>query len=380
MGSKSESRRINLYINGKEVKNNIKSIRNEYFKLINEQSRMTRGSKEYYDAAKQIKKLKGMMNEHNKVLGRVQSSWQKFKNIASGFLPAMGAAAIIGTLKSIGSEFLRLTTDIQSTHNKATIVLGGSYAYVTRKAAELGKRVGLTRNEFVKATANTADLLVPLDFNRKRAAELATELTELSGALDEWSGGTYGAKQVSEDLTKGMLGEMEVLKKYGIAIRKDSDEFKTLVEQKMNDEGATKAQAEALATYELILSKTKDAQTSFNTEGNKLLRTQKSISTWWRQMKENVVQYFSEDAVDKIEKERIKVNSLVIALTNTNTAAKRRNDIYDELKRINPDIVEGIKQENINVEKLRTNLQQYNSEMIKKIAIQESEEILQEKR
>jgi TP901 family phage tail tape measure protein len=77
----SYTRRINLYINGKEVKNNIASIKAEMSKLINEQARMTRGSREYVEAGKQIKALKGIVQEHADQLKTVSNSWN-FENLS----------------------------------------------------------------------------------------------------------------------------------------------------------------------------------------------------------------------------------------------------------------------------------------------------------
>lgn len=82
----------------------------------------------------------------------------------------------------------------------------------------------------------------------------------------------------------------------------------------------------------------------------------------------------------KLKKEQIEVNKLMIELTNFNTSAERRNTIYEQLKSISPDIVKGIDLENISVEKLRGNLAKYNEEMIRKIALQDSEEALADKR
>jgi len=83
---------------------------------------------------------------------------------------------------------------------------------------------------------------------------------------------------------------------------------------------------------------------------------------------------------EKLKKDQISVNAMVIEMTSFNTTAKRRNEIYEELDRIYPGIIEGIDKENINVEKLSSNLAKYNEEMIKKIALQDSEETLADKR
>ncbi len=78
----SYTRRINLYINGKEVSADLVSIRREMSKLVNEQARMTLGSKEYVAHASKIKSLKRIIDQHNQDLstthknGTCSSKWQ----------------------------------------------------------------------------------------------------------------------------------------------------------------------------------------------------------------------------------------------------------------------------------------------------------------
>jgi len=61
----SYNRQINLYINGKQVSNDLKSIRAEMARLVNEQARMTIGSDEYIRHAQGIRQLRGKIVEHN---------------------------------------------------------------------------------------------------------------------------------------------------------------------------------------------------------------------------------------------------------------------------------------------------------------------------
>ena len=56
--AKSSTRRVTIYINGKEVEASVKQIRSEMNKLVNEQSRMVIGSDEYVAHAKKIKELR----------------------------------------------------------------------------------------------------------------------------------------------------------------------------------------------------------------------------------------------------------------------------------------------------------------------------------
>ena len=57
-------RGIYLYINGQEINNDIKSIRNEMNKLVNQQSLMTLGSEEYTRTGRKIQAMNSILAEH----------------------------------------------------------------------------------------------------------------------------------------------------------------------------------------------------------------------------------------------------------------------------------------------------------------------------
>jgi len=78
-------RGIYLYINGQEIENNVKKITGEMRKLVNEQARMTIGSREYNEAAAKIKALRGVLAEHQAQLKQTAGSWLNLKNAADKF-------------------------------------------------------------------------------------------------------------------------------------------------------------------------------------------------------------------------------------------------------------------------------------------------------
>ena len=95
----SYTRRINLFINGKEVKNNINSIQGEMRKLINEQRRMTIGSEEYNQQTKKIGRLKGILNKHQNEIRNLGKGWASIaadKIRKYWGLVASGVASITG--------------------------------------------------------------------------------------------------------------------------------------------------------------------------------------------------------------------------------------------------------------------------------------------
>ena len=75
-----------------------------------------------------------------------------------------------------------------------------------------------------------------------------------------------------------------------------------------------------------------------------------------------------------LRKEQQEVYKLVFQLTNLNTSEDDRRKILEELRKINPKIVEGLSAEKIETGKLTNNLRAYNEEMSKKIVLANLEE------
>ena len=79
--AKSSTRRVTIFINGKEVEASVKQIRSEMNKLVNEQNRMVIGSDEYIAHAKKIK-------EHAQNIGSAASAWTEMYNKVLQFVEA----------------------------------------------------------------------------------------------------------------------------------------------------------------------------------------------------------------------------------------------------------------------------------------------------
>lgn len=84
------NRRINLYINGKEVKNDIKSIRREMSRLTNEQACISIGSREYNTHTAKIRSLRGVIRQHNADLNQTRRSWFSLQNAVDSFNKYLG--------------------------------------------------------------------------------------------------------------------------------------------------------------------------------------------------------------------------------------------------------------------------------------------------
>ena len=111
--AKSSTRRVTIYINGKEVEASVKQIRSEMNKLVNEQNRMVIGSDEYIAHAKKIKELRQYLKEHAQNIGSAASAWTEMYNKVLQFGTGIGGLTqILSSLDNVTSTLKQVATDL----------------------------------------------------------------------------------------------------------------------------------------------------------------------------------------------------------------------------------------------------------------------------
>ena len=219
-----------------------------------------------------------------KATGRVEGELKGVGSKVSGFavgagaaLTTMGAQAI-PALVNFGKELFSLGQSSEIALAKSQTVFGESAGTIADWADGVNESLGLSDETVIGLAASMGDLLVPLGFTREAAAEMAMETTELSGALSAWSQGQYDAEQVSEILTKAMLGERDGLKALGISISQAEVDQKALTLANKDGRDAVTAQDKALATQQLVLEKSGDAQAAWSDGTMDAVKQQNELS------------------------------------------------------------------------------------------------------
>ncbi len=111
--AKSSTRRVTIYINGKEVEASVKQIRAEMNRLVNEQNRMVIGSDEYIAHAKKIKGLRKYLKEHAQEIGSAASAWSEMYNKVMQFGTGIGGLTqILSSLDNVTSTLKQVATDL----------------------------------------------------------------------------------------------------------------------------------------------------------------------------------------------------------------------------------------------------------------------------
>ncbi|MEI6697271.1 MAG: phage tail tape measure protein [Bacteroidota bacterium] len=99
------NRRINIFVNGKEVEDKIGGVQAAFSRLNREIKQCSVGSDDYNKKAAEIKKLKSILTEHSAAIGQTATAWDKMKaNIITTGVGVL-AGNILTTLSTAAAGF-----------------------------------------------------------------------------------------------------------------------------------------------------------------------------------------------------------------------------------------------------------------------------------
>lgn len=104
MASRSENRKINVYINTKLANKSMKDLRTESRKLNNEINQLTPGTEAYRKKLVQLKATNSVLKKHRQEIYNVESGWTKVKKSLGPLAGIMGGVFALGSVISFGKE------------------------------------------------------------------------------------------------------------------------------------------------------------------------------------------------------------------------------------------------------------------------------------
>ncbi len=189
------NRQINLYINGQQVTNDIRSIRAEMTRLVNEQARMTIGSQEYIAHARRIRDLRGILAEHNRQIAATSRSWSlaslgdsfnRYFSLVTAFAATVtGLVLAFKTLVKTFNDYEERVDNLSA----LTGLAGKNLEWLSEKAKQLststlesGIRVTQSAQEIVDAFTKTGSARPELLKNKEALSQVTQEAIILSNA------------------------------------------------------------------------------------------------------------------------------------------------------------------------------------------------------
>lgn len=183
------------------------------------------------------------------------------KGLEKAFLRLKGVLATVfavGAIFAFGKKLLWLWSDVEEFESKFKTVFKGVEDQAFQTFETMSWAVGRSRTQLIKYAGTVGDTLKPLWFMSDEALALSDNMIKL--AIDVASFNNVSDDQAINAFTKALTGEREALKSLGIVINE------TDVKNKAYELGLAKTgqelskQAKALATYQLLLDNTADAQ------------------------------------------------------------------------------------------------------------------------
>lgn len=179
MADKTEKRRIYLYINGKEVEDNLKSLTSTSRQLKNEIAKLTPGTDEFIKKTKELQQVNGRIADIRKEVN--------------------GLGGVFGSLKqAVGSNLFAMVSWGAAITGAAS-VLRGAYKTVTdfeQGIADLGALTGQSGNELIKIRE---EVLRVSEATGKGASDIAKAFTIVGSAQPELLKSSAALGKVTEN-------------------------------------------------------------------------------------------------------------------------------------------------------------------------------------
>lgn len=275
MSIRRDEANLILTINGQQGGNTLRDMQKQARDLRRLLEKLPVDSSEF-------KKVQGELNAVNTKIKELRDGingmrqatglWGLALATVGGVIAGLNIQGLLDRLQQWIGTLFGISTALDSMQAKTRTVFGDAETVVRGFAETNARELGLARQEYVNLATAAGDLLKPMGFTEDQVANLSVALTDQAGILAEWSQGKVDTVQAQEILTKSLLGERDALNTLGIDI-KDSliqDELKKRGLQDLT--GASKRQAEALITLDLITKQSASANEAFAKNTDSLAR------------------------------------------------------------------------------------------------------------
>jgi TP901 family phage tail tape measure protein len=210
------NRKINIYLDGKQVENSVKTISSALNKLVNEQRLMTVGADDYLAHAKKIVYLRGLLEDHKRQIGAVASEWGKMKDVfkanllanLTGQLATDVLSKVANAPKQIVNEFSQFQKGFSNTETNMAKPDIEKYSAGMKEAVKQNIELGQSVDDVNKAMFDSISSGIEAAESRKFLTEssemaiggnasLATSVDALTTIINAYSLKTSEAKNIS---------------------------------------------------------------------------------------------------------------------------------------------------------------------------------------
>ena len=224
----------------------------------------------------EARKLNRTVDQVDNRLARFGKNTERVGHTVTAIGAGFVASKVVEGLNAAGQA----ASDLNETTSKTQVVFGRAADVVFRFGKTSATSVGLSTQAAEEAAATFGNLFVAMKIGQKPAADMSVGLVKLAGDLASFN--NVSPEQVLADLRSGLVGEVEPLRKYGVALNAASVEQEAMRETgKRNVKQLTEAD-KVTARYNLILKNTTTAQGDFARTSAGQANSQRILNAEWK--------------------------------------------------------------------------------------------------
>lgn len=215
-----------------------------------------------------------------KAVGQSSSSVSTFASSArTGFLAASaavtGTVAALAGVTSVTKSAIAAASNLGEQQSKVNVVFGDSAASVLKWAESSAQSMGIARAEATAAAGTFGNLFTAMGLSQQAAAEMSPRLIQLAADLASFNNAS--PEETLQALQSGLVGEVEPMRRFGVAINAAAVEAKALEMGLARTKAEISEADKVTARYQLILENTKNAQGDFARTSDSLANQQRIL-------------------------------------------------------------------------------------------------------
>jgi len=191
-------------------------------------------------------------------LASIQSQLEAVGEVARNV--SIAAAGIAASIAALMYQGIKSASDYEETLNKFNAVFKEHAAEIREWADAFTDYAHLATSEVLGMLAMLQDTFVPLGFGRAEGAKLSKMIVQLANDLRSFNPQVKSTEEALTRMLSAIIGNRESVRQFGIIITENSLKAKMLEMGFKGLTGQAEVMAKALATIQIIMESTIDAQ------------------------------------------------------------------------------------------------------------------------
>lgn len=217
-----------------------------------------------------------------------------------GLASAFAAQRIFKSLTSAIGSAVSAASELNEQISASEVVFGQAAPEI-QKFSDAAADIGLAKDEALAAANNFGALFTALGISQDKAAQLGPTLIQRAADLASFRNIAGGTNEVITRLSSGIVGEVEPLRRLGIAINESTVKQKALSMGAVEVNGQLSESAKVQARIALILDQSSIAQGDFARTSDGLANSQRKLAAEFRNVQIEVGQRFLPVAAEGVK-------------------------------------------------------------------------------